>query len=53
MNPDMVICESTASDVGWDERRLRFLLARGIGWDSAVYHRVLESDRGSNGWKSR
>ena len=42
MNPDMVIYESTASDVGWDERRLRYLLARGIGWDSTVYHDVLQ-----------
>ena len=25
MNPDMVIYESTAADVGWDERRLRYL----------------------------
>jgi hypothetical protein len=42
MNPDMVIYESTASDVGWDERRLRYLLARGIGWDSPVYRAALE-----------
>ena len=34
MKPDLVIYESTAADVGWDERRLRFLLARGLGWDS-------------------
>jgi hypothetical protein len=45
MNPDIVIYESTASDVGWDERRLRYLLARGIGWDSAVYRGVLERSR--------
>ena len=42
MNPDMLIYESTASDVGWDERRLRYLLARGIGWDTPVYRQVLE-----------
>jgi hypothetical protein len=41
MNPDLVIYESNAADVGWDERRLRFLLARGIGWDSPIYHRAL------------
>jgi len=41
MNPDLVIYESTAADVGWDERRLRFLLARGLGWDSPIYHRAL------------
>jgi len=42
MNPDMVVYESTAADVGWDERRLRYLLARGIGWDSPLYHGALE-----------
>ena len=41
MNPDMVIYESNAADVGWDERRLRFLLARGIGWDSPIYSPAL------------
>jgi lysophospholipase L1-like esterase len=45
MNPDMLIYESTASDVGWDERRLRYLLARGIGWDTPVYREVLERSR--------
>jgi len=43
MRPDLVICESTAADVGWDERRLRFLLARGLGWDSPIYHPTLVS----------
>jgi lysophospholipase L1-like esterase len=43
MRPDLVICESTAADVGWDERRLRFLLARGLGWDSPIYHQALVS----------
>jgi hypothetical protein len=43
MRPDLVICESTAADVGWDERRLRFLLARGLGWDSPIYHQTLVS----------
>jgi hypothetical protein len=41
MDPDLVIYESTAADVGWDERRLRFLLARGLGWDSSIYHSAL------------
>ncbi|HKI19313.1 MAG TPA: SGNH/GDSL hydrolase family protein [Isosphaeraceae bacterium] len=41
MDPDLVIYESTAADVGWDERRLRYLLARGLGWDSPIYHRAL------------
>ncbi len=43
MRPDLVICESTAADAGWDERRLRFLLARGLGWDSPVYRQALVS----------
>jgi hypothetical protein len=42
MKPDLVIYESTAADVGWDERRLRYLLARGLAWDSPMYHGVLE-----------
>jgi hypothetical protein len=41
MSPDLVICESTVADVGWDERRLRFLLARGLGWDCPIYQRAL------------
>jgi hypothetical protein len=41
MCPDLVICESTAADVGWDERRLRYLLARGLGWDTPIYHQAL------------
>jgi hypothetical protein len=43
MEPDLVIFQSTAADVGWDERRLRFLLARGLGWDCPIYRRALES----------
>jgi len=43
MQPDLVICESTAADVGWDERRLRFLLARGLAWDSPIYRQALVS----------
>jgi len=41
MDPDLVIYEGTAADVGWDERRLRFLLARGLGWDCPIYDRAL------------
>jgi lysophospholipase L1-like esterase len=41
MKPDLVIYEATAADIGWDERRLRFLLARGIGWDCPIYHEAL------------
>ena len=43
LEPDLVIYESTAADVGWDERRLRFLLARGLGWDCPIYQTALET----------
>ena len=48
MDPDLVIYESTAADVGWDERRLRYLLARGLGWDSPHLPRVLWQARASS-----
>jgi hypothetical protein len=41
MKPDLVICESTEADIGWDERRLRYLLARGVGWDCPIYREAL------------
>jgi hypothetical protein len=41
--PDLVIFEATPADTGWDERRLRSLLARGIGFDAPVYRAVLAS----------
>jgi hypothetical protein len=41
MAPDMVIFESTLADAGWDERRLRGLLPRGIGWDTPLYRDAL------------
>ncbi len=43
MQPDLVICESTEADIGWDERRLRYVLARGLGFDSPLYRGVLTS----------
>ena len=43
MKPDLVICESTEADVGWDERRLRYVLSRGQGFDSPLYREVLAS----------
>ena len=43
MDPDLVIYQSTAADVGWDERRLRYLLSRGLGWDCPIYSAALES----------
>jgi lysophospholipase L1-like esterase len=37
MGPDVVLYEATPADAGWDERRLRALLARGIAVDVPVY----------------
>ena len=50
MRPDLVICESTEADVGWDERRLRYVLARGQGFDSPLYREVLDSAGVEPGW---
>ncbi len=42
-SPDLVVIEATPADPGWDERRLRGLLPRGIGWDSPLYREALAS----------
>ena len=39
--PDLVIFESSPADPGWDQRRLRPMLARGIGFDAPVYAQTL------------
>jgi hypothetical protein len=39
--PDLIVYESTQADASWDERRLRGLLPRGIGWDSPLYRDTL------------
>lgn len=39
--PDLVLYEATPADPGWDERRLRQLLPRGLGWESRVYAPIL------------
>jgi hypothetical protein len=44
-DPDLVLFESTPADPGWDERRLRNLLARGLGRDAPVYREVLDAAR--------
>ncbi len=41
LTPDLVIFEATLADFGWDERRIRWLLSWGIGWDSPQYHETL------------
>jgi GDSL-like Lipase/Acylhydrolase family len=50
MRPDLVICESTEADIGWDERRLRYVLARGQGFDSALYRGALAAAGVEPGW---
>jgi hypothetical protein len=50
MSPDLVICEATEADAGWDERRLRYVLARGQGFDSAIYRDALTSAKVSLHW---
>jgi lysophospholipase L1-like esterase len=40
-SPDLVVFEATPADAGWDERRLRGLLARGLGFDAPVYRATL------------
>ncbi len=41
MEPDLILFEATAADVGWDRGRLADLLPRGIGWDCPLYGDVL------------
>jgi lysophospholipase L1-like esterase len=42
MQPDLVLFEATAADIGWDHRRLAEVLARDIGWDSTLYGDILK-----------
>ena len=51
MRPDLVICESTEADASWDERRLRYVLSRGQGFDSPLYRAVLASARVGPHWE--
>ena len=53
MRPDLVICESTEADVGWDERRLRYVLARGPGLRLAALPRGAGRRRGPAGLEPR
>jgi lysophospholipase L1-like esterase len=50
MRPDLVICEATEADIGWDERRLRYTLARGLGFDSPLYRPTLDAAGVAPGW---
>jgi hypothetical protein len=40
-DPDVILFEGTPADLGWDERRLRSLIPRGLGLDAPVYRDVL------------
>ncbi|MEO6811726.1 MAG: SGNH/GDSL hydrolase family protein [Isosphaeraceae bacterium] len=43
LSPDLLIYEATPADLSWDERRLRALLPRGLGWDAPQYRDALTS----------
>jgi lysophospholipase L1-like esterase len=47
--PDLVVFQGTPADFGWDDRKLRSLLPRGIGWDAAAYRDILTFARISPG----
>ncbi|WP_422928307.1 SGNH/GDSL hydrolase family protein [Singulisphaera sp. PoT] len=47
--PDFLIYEATLADAGWDERRLRGLLPRGVGWDVPFYREVLALSKAQPG----
>lgn len=40
-DPDLLLFEGTLADLGWDERRLRALIPRGLGLDAPVYREAL------------
>jgi hypothetical protein len=40
-NPDVVVFQGTPADFGWDDRKLRSLLPKGIGWDAQSYQDAL------------
>ncbi len=50
--PDAVVFESTPADLGWDERRLRVLLPRGVGFDAPVYRPTLDAAHATPGLDS-
>jgi lysophospholipase L1-like esterase len=35
--PDLVVFQGSPADFGWDDRKLRSLLPKGIGWDVSAY----------------
>ena len=43
--PDLVVFQGTPADFGWDDRKLRSLLPKGIGWDVSCYQHGLATAR--------
>jgi GDSL-like Lipase/Acylhydrolase family len=41
-DPDLVIFQGSPADFGWDDRKLRSLLPKGIGWDVASYQEAFK-----------
>ncbi len=39
--PDLVVFQGTPADFGWDDRKLRSLLPKGVGWDAPAYREAL------------
>jgi len=49
MSPDVVLFEATPADPGWDERRLRVLLPKGVGWEAPQYRDAILASGASRG----
>lgn len=41
-SPDVVLFQATPADLGWDDRRLRVLLPKGLGWDAPQYEQAIQ-----------
>ena len=39
--PALVVFQGTSADFGWDDRKLRSLLPKGVGWDAPSYRQGL------------
>ena len=39
--PDLVVFQGSPADFGWDDRKLRSLLPKGVGWDVPAYREAL------------
>jgi hypothetical protein len=43
--PDLVVFQGSPADFGWDDRKLRSLLPKGVGWDVASYQEAFQLAR--------